>query len=349
MLRDAPAVTIACTSPARPGCQTLLPAEPGDVRVSAGTAAVIGLQPLKQADPPSTAYLMIGERCRYDCAFCAQAHRSNAQSGFLSRVVWPSFSWTDTLAAVSTGYERGLVKRCCFQVTVSNGYLQRTQDLVRDLAGVKGLPICVSIAATSLEEIRGLLKSGAERVTLALDASSQRVFQTAKGRGWTRRLNLLHRAAQEFPGHIGTHLIVGMGDTEREMLERLQEMVDLGVTVGLFAFTPVAGTAWARRSPPEITMYRRMQTAWYLMRTHRIRLDNIAFSPDEAIQSFGLSRSEISALLADGVAFRTAGCPDCNRPYYNERPGRVTYNYPRQLIAAEIRQALDEAFLPELK
>ena len=133
MLRDAPAVTISCTSPARPGCQTLLPAEPGDVRVSAGTAAVIGLQPLKQADPPSTAYLMIGERCRYDCAFCAQAHRSNAQSGFLSRVVWPSFSWTDTLAAVSTGYERGLVKRCCFQVTVSNGYLQRTQDLVRDL------------------------------------------------------------------------------------------------------------------------------------------------------------------------------------------------------------------------
>ena len=96
-------------------------------------------------------------------------------------------------------------------------------------------------------------------------------------------------------------------------------------------------------------MYRRMQTAWYLMRTHRIRLDNIAFGPDEAIQSFGLSRSEISALLADGVAFRTAGCPDCNRPYYNERPGRVTYNYPRQLIAAEIRQALDEAFLPELK
>lgn len=43
-------------------------------------------------------------------------------------------------------------------------------------------------------------------------------------------------------------------------------------------------------------------------------------------------------------AFRTYGCPDCNRPLYNERPGRVPYNYPRELKEAELREAVDSLF-----
>ncbi|MCW3977503.1 MAG: radical SAM protein, partial [Candidatus Bathyarchaeota archaeon] len=33
----------------------------------------------------------------------------------------------------------------------------------------------------------------------------------------------------------------------------------------------------------------------------------------------------------------TSGCPGCNRPYYNERPGGPLYNYPRQPLPDEIR------------
>ncbi len=51
----------------------------GTVGVSAGTAAVVGLHPIRQADAPPTAYLMMGERCRYDCAFCTQARSSAAR------------------------------------------------------------------------------------------------------------------------------------------------------------------------------------------------------------------------------------------------------------------------------
>ena len=43
------------------------------VGVSAGTAAVLGLHRLRQADAPTTAYLMVGGRCMYNCLFCAQA------------------------------------------------------------------------------------------------------------------------------------------------------------------------------------------------------------------------------------------------------------------------------------
>jgi biotin synthase len=55
-----------------------------------------------------------------------------------------------------------------------------------------------------------------------------------------------------------------------------------------------------------------------------------------------MSRTEITTFLADGVAFQTTGCLDCNRPYYNERPGKTMYNYPGPLSADQVRQALEE-------
>jgi biotin synthase len=44
--------------------------------------------------------------------------------------------------------------------------------------------------------------------------------------------------------------------------------------------------------------------------------------------------------LKDGEAFRTTGCPGCNRPFYNERPSGPFYNYPRPLKQNEIEQEL---------
>ena len=40
----------------------------------------------------------------------------------------------------------------------------------------------------------------------------------------------------------------------------------------------------------------------------------------------------------NGQAFQTSGCPGCNRPYYNERPGRTMFNYPRPLTPEESLQ-----------
>jgi len=50
----------------------------------------------------------------------------------------------------------------------------------------------------------------------------------------------------------------------------------------------------------------------------------------------------MEAAFASGRAFRTSGCPDCNRPLYNERPGGAMYNFPRPLTEAEKRAAREE-------
>jgi len=310
------------------------------VGVSVGTAAVVGLQRVRQADAPTTAYLMVGERCAYDCAFCTQACSSTARSHFLSRVAWPLYPLEQTIQAIAHSFAQRDIMRCCLQVTVFPGYLPQTLALVQQLHSISAVPICASIVLADLDGVRDLLEYGVERVTLALDAACERAYGEAKGKNWQRQLDLLRTAARLFPGHIGTHLIVGLGETEQEMSTALQEMVDRKITVGLFSFTPVPGTAWSTRPPPALSSYRRIQAARYLLTTKACRVEEFRFSPTGQIVSYGLGRARLRALLADGWAFQTAGCPGCNRPYYNERPGRVMYNYPRPLTVGETRAAM---------
>jgi biotin synthase len=46
--------------------------------------------------------------------------------------------------------------------------------------------------------------------------------------------------------------------------------------------------------------------------------------------------------VTTGEPFQTSGCPNCNRPFYNEQPGGPMYNYPRPLSSAEAEQAIRE-------
>jgi lipoyl synthase len=316
------------------------------IGVSAGTADVVGLRSLRQHNAPTTAYLMIGERCALDCAFCAQASSSSARSRFLSRVTWPLYPTKQVLPSVAEAFRQHRIARCCFQVTSAPGSRELTVSSVHHLRTLGPVPICVSTLAPHVDAVRALLSAGAERVTLALDAASERVFRATKSGLWHRQMDLLQESAAAFPGHVGTHLIVGLGETEQEMVQTMQWMVDRQITIGLFSFTPVAGTAMSECLPPPLPTYRRVQVARYLLTTGSCRAENLKFSTAGQITGFGLSRPVLREWLANGDAFRTAGCPDCNRPYYNERPGRTMYNYPRALTSDEtddaVRTALGE-------
>jgi biotin synthase-related radical SAM superfamily protein len=310
------------------------------VGVSAGTAGVVGLRRIRQVDAPTTAYLMVGERCSRDCAFCTQARHSAARAHFLSRVAWPPYPLEDTLQAIERSFVQGDIVRCCLQVTAAPGSLSHTLALVRELHVRSPVPVCVSIVVSDLDHVFTLLEHGAERVSLALDAACERVYRRVKGDDWSQRVALLYAAAQLFPGRIGTHLMVGLGETEQEMVVAIQDMIDRQVTIGLFSFTPVAGTRWADRPVPALPSYRRIQAAQHLLLTRARRAEDFGFSPTGRIVSYGLTVAQLRERFADGRAFQTAGCPGCNRPYYNERPGKMLYNYPRPLSTAEVEGAI---------
>ncbi len=308
------------------------------MRVSAGTEAVLGLRRRPMEAAPTTAYLMLdGGGCAMACAFCAQARDSHARADALSRIVWPAHPLEEVLSALETS-PSGL-ERICLQVTLHRGAGKRVREILRALRTSTSLPVSVAIRPRDLGELEELLACGVEVVGLGLDCAGERVYRRVKGAGWLSMRRLVEEGCRRFPGRVRVHLMVGLGETEEECCAMMQQVYDWGGAVSLFAFTPVRGTRLEGHPPPPLGTYRRMQVARYLIERGLARFEQFRFSEGRLI-SFG--RPDLPVLLADGRAFRTSGCPGCNRPFYNERPGGTMYNYPRPLRPEEIERAIQD-------
>jgi len=309
--------------------------------VSLGTAAVLGLSQAPSQVAPTTAYLMLGGRCLRDCAFCAQARSSVAAPTRLSRVDWPEFRVEDVLRALAECAPA--FQRVCIQATSRPSDFGKILSLVARLRAQLALPVDVSALPPSHAAMEALFGTGIDHLGFGVDAATEAVFKATKGDGWSKYRSLIMAAIRDYPDRVAVHLIVGLGESEAEMCRALQEYHDLGAVTALFAFTPVPGTRLGNASPPALASYRRLQLARYLIVNNVARIEQFRFTERGALAGFG--QADIKGLSLT-EAFRTSGCPGCNRPFYNERPSGPQYNYARPLHQSEAEQALAETGLP---
>src|SRR5450756_2598602 len=104
----------------------------------------------------------------------------------------------------------------------------------------------------------------------------------------------LGRPARVFATRLSMHLIYGVEVTEHAVVVRKQSRADLGIGVGLIAFTPLIGTLMAGQPPPDLAAYRRMQVArWLVIGRH---MNSSQFSYDVAGQlvGYGIPLTQLS-------------------------------------------------------
>jgi len=321
---------------------------PEQIRVSLGSAVVLGLAVAKLDAAPTTAYLMTyrQEKCTANCGFCPQARGSTTRADMLSRVSWPAYRSQEVLKAIIDAAGGGKIKRVCIQAL---NYPQVFTDLcaiVRVVSHSAKVPISVSCQPLTIENMRQLASAGAERIGIPLDAATEEVFDKTKGFGatgpyrWKRQWQLLKQAKGVFgEGKVSTHLIVGMGETDEEMIRTIQKCVDVAIFPALFAFTPIPGTPLGKEKQPQIVKYRRIQIARHLI-LHRITsCEDMNFDENGLIIGFGVSEERLTKIIQTGEPFLTSGCSHCNRPFYNEKPSGPMYNFPRELTPKELSTA----------
>ena len=320
---------------------------PEQIRVSIGTAIVLGLTKGKLDVAPTTAYLMTYKlgKCTSNCVFCPQARGSKSNTELLSRVSWPIFQTSNVMSAVTKATEKGMIKRVCIQALNYPNVFAHLRALVKDIKNRSGVPISVACQPLKKENIELLQKAGVNRLGIALDAATEEMFNKVKGKDvggsyiWEEQLLILQEALQIFgKGNVSTHVIAGLGETEREVAEIVQRCVDLGVLPALFAFTPVRGTALEYRTAPSVQSYRKIQLARFLIVKCLVNYESMLFDSAGRIQRFGLEKELLKTIIDSGEPFRTSGCEDCNRPFYNEKPGGPIYNYPQKLCLKEIEE-----------
>lgn len=311
---------------------------PEKIRLSIGTASLLGLVHCKLDAVPTTAYTMIStqSRCSANCAFCAQARESKAKANQLSRVTWPSYPLNQVFAALAENRTNSTFKRLCIQTLC---YPNLFTDLLSLINGFKKIiphiPLSLALPPLNANQLQTLDNHGVNRVAISLDAVNPKLFENIKGRKnkspftWNQHMDTLEIAQSVFGAdRITTHLIIGLGETEQQTVHLFQELIDKNITIGLFPFTPVTGTPLENHPRPSLEHYRRMQLAHNLLQNRIITASNISFNTSHQISSFGLPKERLVEVIARGKAFQTSGCPSCNRPFFTEQPGGPLYNYP---------------------
>jgi biotin synthase len=284
-------------------------------------------------------------KCTANCGFCPQARTSKSSAELLSRVTWPKFPTPTVLTALQATAKQGKIKRVCIQALNYPDVFVHLEALVEEIKNQSAVPVSVSCQPLNKENIQLLAKAGVDRLGIALDAATEVIFNKVKGKdaggsySWENQFRQLNEAIGVFGrGNVSTHVIVGLGETENQAVEVIQRCVDMSVLPALFAFTPVRGTALEACSPPHIESYRRIQLARYLIVHHRARCEDMHFDGEGKIIGFGLAGEALNLIVEGGLPFRTSGCPDCNRPFYNEKPSGPIYNYPRKPSQEEIEK-----------
>lgn len=307
------------------------------IRLSLGSAILLGLEQGRLDALPTTIYLMLGNRCVGNCSFCAQARESRDRSR-LSRVTWPFYPLGDVLS----GMKEKSFKRICIQTLT---YPKLIGDLLSLVASIKrtcDIPISTSISPLPKKNLRELKAEGVERICIALDATTPELFDLVKGKdvndsySWDEHFNALKNGVEIFHNMVTTHLIVGLGENDKDMLDTIQRVRDMGVYPSLFAFTPLPSIKLKMKAPSP-QRYHALQLAHYLIVNNQVHVKEMRFDSSGKLKNLNVSSKLVEETIKRGDTFRTSGCTDCNRPFFNEKPQGPIYNYPQALNEDDIR------------
>lgn len=320
---------------------------PEKIRVSVGSAIVLGLLKGILDAPPTTIYILTYRdgKCLANCSFCPQARNSTSRADMLARVTWPTFQTTEVINRIASSAQKGDIKRVCIQALNYSEVFSDVLQVTKAIHSQCNMPISLSCQPFSKSQMNRLMKAGANRISIALDAATEQIFDRIKGAStnspynWKRHHLALKQAVEVFgKNQVFTHLVVGLGETEKEITEAIQQCTDIGVHPSLFAFTPIPGTELEKTQQPPIATYRRVQIARHLIVHRKTRCQNMRFDEKDQIVDFGIEKPQLRKTILEGKTFQTSGCPGCNRPYYNERPGGPMYNYPRPPSPNELKE-----------
>lgn len=294
------------------------------MRASYGTLQLLSLKPGGFPFTPKTAFFLIGERCLGGCLFCPQ---SEGQIGKLSRVTWPEIDEGEAINALP----KTSLDRICLQATKSGASFEAVTTFIHKASRLTKAPISVSMHIENEEQAEELFQSGSDSISLALDTATEELSQKIKNSPLSPKVNLLKSIAKLHPHKVTTHLIMGLGETEQELVELARGLISLDVNVSLFAFTPIPGTTLENLPQPEIGRYRKVQAALAQIRKNH---DHEILYENGSIKDIGKPD------FLEPPDFQNPGCKGCNRPYYNEKPGGVMYNFPNPPDIDDIKKEL---------
>ncbi len=277
--------------------------------------------------------------CSARCAYCGlnRVRPGKYEKKSFIRVNWPIYPTPEVVEKMNKGKEH--IKRVCISMITHKKAKEDLVIVVEMIKATLDIPVSGLITPTLLtkDDLVNMKKAGVDRLGIAIDLATEELFEKHRGpvHKWEKYWNLFKEGLEVFGKRmVGSHFMVGMGETEKEMTDTIQNIYDIGGLTHLFSFFPEENSELADHPQPPIDQYRRIQLARYLIDEGISRFSQIKFDRSECIVDFGIGKDELERVIDSGIPFMTSGCPGedgevaCNRPFANSLPGPDFRNFP---------------------
>jgi len=284
--------------------------------------------------------------CLGRCAYCglSRGRRSSeawSERSFI-RVDWPTVSIDEVVERLDAKVCPHVERACVSMVT---DYRAR-RDLLTVVARLRGraggMSALITPTIVDYEWLVSLREAGVDKVGVAIDAANESLFNRLRGRGvggphrWDRYWKVVEDSVHIFGRYnVGVHLIVGLGETEEEMVRTVQRAYDVRALTHLFSFYPEERSQMEGCPQPPIGQYRRVQLARYLINKGLSTVEGMRFGEGGRILSFGVADDKLERVVESGLPFLTSGCAGKNRENACNRP--FSDYTPRQALMGEFR------------
>lgn len=299
--------------------------------------------------------------CAARCAYCGLSHQRKGEYGEKSfiRVTWANYALDEIIERISQRQKR--VKRICISMITNKRSIADTRDICARLRSSFDIPVSLLVSPTIItrEDLLAFKAAGADKIGVAIDLATPELFEKYRGKGvggphdWDKYMDRLEAAIKIF-GHrnAGSHFVTGMGETEKEMVDMIQRVQNMGGWTHLFSYFPEADSQMKDHPMPDMDHYRRIQLARYLIDENISHARQMRYDDQDRIVDFGIRPQRLDAVINSGEPFRTSGCEGydgevaCNRPYANSRPGPDIRNFPFAPEAKDIERIRRQMGLP---
>lgn len=286
------------------------------------------------------------EGCYANCSYCGMARERPGvpEENTFIRVAWPLYETRLVAERIAAVEGQGRVGRVCVSQVQDS---RANEDLICIIQTVRraapAVPISALANATTLDThwLTRIREAGVDMIGFGLDAASEELFDKTRGRGvrgphdWKQHWGIILAARDIYgPLRVNCHIIAGLGETERDLVDLFYRLRREQIAGYLFSFNPEPGSAMQHAARQPITRWRRVQLVKYLIENSDLQPGTIEYDASGNILRIGIDREALKRAIDSGLPFMTNGCPNragtlaCNRPYGSYRPGEEFRDYP---------------------
>jgi biotin synthase len=292
--------------------------------------------------------LTYDEGCHAKCAYCGLSGSRESETDWTDssfiRVDWPIYSIAEIKQAITDGTCPHVERVCISMITLGNAR-EDCITVVKELSDVvPRISVLITPTIINKDWLMRVKEAGADKVGIAVDAATEEIFDKLRGKEvqgphkWSKYWDTVKESVEVFGReNVGIHLIVGVGETEKEMLETIQRAEDMGARTHLFSFFPEEGSVMEDHPQPPIGSYRRVQLGRYIINYNHGNYREMTFNELGQLTHYGLSKEDYERVSNIGEAFKTSGCKGdtqenaCNRPMGNCTPFQASIGHWRNM------------------